>query len=500
MTVSSSPPTIVWFRQDLRLADNSALRSALELGGPVIPVFIFDPAYANPPGGASRWWLHRSLERLDRSLSAIGSRLVVRQGKTDEILDDLIAETGASRVYWNRLYEPAAIERDMAIKSSLRGRGIRAESYNSALLVEPGAVMTGGGAPYRVYTPFWRACRAQAPFGRPEPAPRAIPKPHSWPGSEPLDGLALLPTAPDWSGGLAAAWNPGEASAQARLGEFVEDGLGTYKSRRDRPDIDGTAGLSPHLHFGEIGPRQVWQAVSDRLDSGALAGCESEAEVFLKELVWREFSYHLLFHFPDLPRAPLNRRFAAFPWSSDHGAQLRAWQRGQTGYPIVDAGMRQLWQTGWMHNRVRMVAASFLTKHLLVPWQTGAEWFWDTLVDADLASNSASWQWVAGCGADAAPYFRIFNPVLQGEKFDPLGSYVRRWVPELAGLPDHRIHRPWEATAAELADAGLKSGTDYPSPIIDHRMARQRALEAYERIKKEDNTVRSELNIPGPAL
>ena len=492
MSVMGSSPTIVWFRQDLRLTDNPALQAALARGGPVIPVFIFDEELDWAPGGASRWWLRHSLTQLQAALATAGSRLIIRSGRAADTLDALIAESGAGGVVWNRLYEPAAIKRDTAIKTELRRRGLETRSFNASLLVEPGTLLTGSGAPYRVYTPFWRACSARAPFGRPESSPAALPRPTEWPQSEPLEAFVPLPARPDWSGGLSDTWEPGEAGALKRLAGFVRNGLGYYKTRRDRPDIDGTASLSPHLHWGEIGPRQVWHAVSERLRSGELGGREGQAEVFLKELVWREFSHHLLFHFPTLPDTPLNARFADFPWSDDQSVLLRAWQRGQTGYPIVDAGMRQLWHTGWMHNRVRMVVASFLTKHLLVPWQAGAEWFWDTLVDADLASNSASWQWVAGCGADAAPYFRIFNPVLQGKKFDPLGAYVSRWVPELDQLPESVIHCPWEAKPDVLARAGVRLGDTYPAPIVDHQTARRRALAAYEQIKSEETAMQTD--------
>ncbi len=492
MSVMGTSPTLVWFRQDLRLTDNLALQAAIARGGPVIPVFILDDTIDWKPGGASRWWLRHSLTQLQASLATTGSRLILRQGASADVLDALIAETGAGGVYWNRLYEPAAIRRDIAIKASLRNRGVEARSFNSALLVEPGDILTATGAPYRVYTPFWRVCSAMAPFGTPVAAPASIPAPTAWPSSHPMEAMGLGPSGPDWSGGLVARWQPGESAAQKCLAEFVRNGLGYYKTRRNRPDIAGTASLSPYLHWGEIGPRQVWHAVSQRLASGDLECREGQAEVFLKELVWREFSYHLLFHFPTLPDTPLNPRFAAFPWIDDHAAALRAWQRGETGYPIVDAGMRQLWQTGWMHNRVRMVVASFLTKHLLVPWQAGAAWFWDTLVDADLASNSASWQWVAGCGADAAPYFRIFNPVLQGQKFDPLGAYVGRWLPELDRLPESLIHCPWQASPAALANAGVRLGSNYPAPIVDHQIARRRALDAYQQIKTEDTAMRSD--------
>ena len=482
--MNGTGPTLLWFRQDLRLADNRAVAAALDGGGPVVPVFILDDETPGPwrPGGASRWWLRHSLARLAEALAARGSRLILARGPAGPVLDRLIAATGAGRVVWTRCYEPAAITRDSAIKRRLKGRGVAVESHPGALLFEPWTVQSGGGTPYRVYSPFWRACRARGIDGSLLPVPERFPAPDTWPDGDALDSWDLLPAAPDWAGGLRATWTPGEAGAQARLRAFVDEALAGYAERRDRPDLPATSALSPHLHWGEIGPRQVWRAVEDRSAAGP-AGVDGPngAEKFLKELVWREFSYNLLYHFPQLAEAPLNPRFAGFAWRDD-GAALSAWQQGLTGYPIVDAGMRQLWGIGWMHNRVRMIVASFLVKHLLVPWQAGEAWFWDTLVDADLASNAASWQWVAGCGADAAPYFRIFNPVLQGRKFDPDGRYVRRWVPELAGLEAAHIHAPWEAPPATLDRAGVRLGTDYPRPIVEHRMARARALAAFERL------------------
>ena len=477
-------PLILWFRQDLRLADNPAVAAAAAAEVPVIPLFVLDDDTAASwrPGGASRWWLHHSLARLDASLRQRGSRLILRRGRADRIVEDLLAETGASRVIWSRCYEPAAIARDRQLKKRLTDGGVTAESVNAALLAEPWTVLTKAGEPYRVYTPFWRACRERVSPGPAHPAPDTFAAPADWPAGDALDDWALLPTRPDWSGGLQATWTPGEAGAMERLARFVDNALDRYRDDRNRPDRAATSGLSPHLHWGEIGPRQVWRAVHARIDAGALTGREAQAETFLKELVWREFSYHLLYHFPDLPDTPLDKRFAEFPWSQDDD-HLAAWQRGRTGYPIVDAGMRQLYETGWMHNRVRMITASFLVKDLLLPWQVGEAWFWDTLVDADLANNAASWQWVAGCGADAAPYFRVFNPVLQGQKFDPSGDYVRRFVPEIAGLPNEVIHEPWRAAPEALAAAGVRLGETYPQPIIDHGAARRRALELFDRLK-----------------
>ncbi len=480
----TAAPTLVWFRQDLRLTDNPALSAAAEPGAPVVPVYVLDDATPGrwAPGGAARWWLHHSLAALAGGLERLGTRLVLRRGRAEDVLPALAEETGAARIVWNRCYEPWAIARDTRLKTALKDRGHHADSFNAALLFEPWTVQTKAGEPFKVYTPFWKACRARADIGSPLPAPQRLPAPHAWPAGDALDDWNLLPTTPDWAGGLRETWRPGEAGAHDRLAAFLDARLGRYKDDRNRPDRDGTSSLSPHLHRGEIGPRQVWAAVQHRLDAGDLTGREAQAETFLKELVWREFSYHLLYHFPHLPEAPLNERFSDFPWAEDRH-RLEVWQKGRTGYPIVDAGMRQLWHTGWMHNRVRMIVASFLVKDLLQPWQAGEAWFWDTLVDADLANNSASWQWVAGCGADAAPYFRVFNPILQGRKFDPDGDYVRRWVPELRGLAADHIHEPWAAPAAALADAGVRLGDTYPEPMIDHKAARREALSAFEQVK-----------------
>ncbi|MFO0926864.1 MAG: deoxyribodipyrimidine photo-lyase [Gemmataceae bacterium] len=469
--------SIVWFRHDLRLEDNPALRAAVDRGGPVVPVFLWSPGEegAWPPGSASRWWLHQSLQALDAQLRAIGSRLILREGPALAALTALARETDARAVFWNRRYEPGVIDRDRTVKQHLREKGCIVDSFNAALLFEPWQVQNRQGRPYQVYTPFWNAYRAMQP-SRPLPAPPHLPPPPVWPHSVDREAFGLEPTI-DWAGGLRETWQPGSATGQERLHEFVATRLDSYADGRDRPDEDVTSHLSPYLHFGEVSPRAVWHAVMDRVHERGLSTLPRDAEVFLKELVWREFAFHLLYAFPHTVDQPLRSEFGEFPWRDDVPA-LRAWQRGRTGYPLVDAGLRQLWHTGWMHNRVRMVAASFLVKHLLLPWQVGARWFWDTLVDADLASNTLGWQWTAGCGADAAPYFRIFNPVSQGEKFDPHGAYVRRWVPELARMPDHLIHRPWAAPAATLAAAGVELGNTYPRPVVDHASARARALQA----------------------
>jgi len=384
-------------------------------------------------------------------------------------------------VLWNRCYEPTARERDTRLKATLQARGIDARSFNASLLFEPGSILSKSGTPYSVFTPFWRACLAAAPPASPLATPKTLPAPATLPASDTLADWRLLPSQPDWAAGLRQSWQPGEAGARTRLAEFIEESLAHYSGERDVPALASTSRLSPHLHFGEIGPRQIWSALDTARHGNAALG--GGAGKFLSELGWREFSYNLLYDHPALPERSLRQEFDRFPWRRDAMA-LRAWQRGRTGYPIVDAGMRQLWHSGWMHNRVRMIAASFLIKHLLLDWRRGESWFWDTLVDADLASNAASWQWVAGSGADAAPYFRIFNPVLQGQRFDADGAYVRQWVPELAGLEAKHIHAPWRAPAQQLQAANVVLGKTYPRPIVDHAAARQRALAAFASLKE----------------
>ncbi len=471
-------PVIVWLRQDLRLADNPALTAAVGSGRPVLIVYVLDDGPSWPMGGASRWWLHGSLAVLGADIEARGGSLTLRRGPAAREIAALAQETRAAEVYWNRCYEPAAVARDTALKKDLTAAGVTVESFNAALLIEPWEVRTGNGGPFKVYSPFWRACRARGVDARPVPAPKFIPSAKA-PKSLPLDDLALLPRKPDWAGGMRAAWTPGEAGATVLLAAFLDGALDGYGANRNRPDMVGTSRLSPHLHFGEIGPRQIWRAVETFVEAhGALRG---EADKFLSEIGWREFSTHLLFHNPALPEANWKPQFDAFPWEENPDG-LEAWKRGRTGYPIVDAGMRELWTTGWMHNRVRMIVASFLIKDLMIHWRVGEAWFWDTLVDADLANNAASWQWVAGSGADAAPYFRIFNPVTQGETYDSEGAYLRRWIPELAALPDKVIHKPWVATPEALSAAGVELGRTYPRPMVDHGEARQRALAAYKSI------------------
>ena len=475
-------PTIVWLRRDLRLKDNPALCAAAARGGAVIPVYIWTPGEEAPwaPGGAGKWWLHHSLAALAKSLAKLKIPLVIRRGGALAALRQVISETGASAVHWNRLYDPHTIPRDTAVKAALRGDGIEAESHASALLFEPHLVEKQAGGPFQVFTPFWKQIQSLDD----PPEPLAIPalKRHTAPvESLALEDLKLLSPI-DWAGGMRAAWRPGEEGSTEQLARFVSAAIDGYAENRNRPDIAGTSRLSPYLHFGEITPRAIWHFTKAAIHRSSKAEARASAWAFLRELGWREFNHHLLYHFPTTDRLPLRKDFERFPWREDAVA-LRAWQRGQTGYPIVDAGMRELWTTGWMHNRVRMIVASFLVKHLLIHWQEGAAWFWDTLVDADLANNSAGWQWVSGCGADAAPYFRVFNPITQGEKFDPEGDYTRRWVPELAGLPTRNLFAPFDAPATELGGAGVVLGTDYPKPIVDHREGRERALDAFATIR-----------------
>ncbi|MGV8960309.1 MAG: cryptochrome/photolyase family protein [Stenotrophomonas sp.] len=464
---------LVWFRRDLRLQDNPALQAAIAAGHDPLPVYVHAPdeegAWA--PGAASNAWLHRSLTRLDADLRARGSQLVVRRGPSAQALQQLIAETGAQAVYWNRKYEPATHARDAAIKRELREQGVLVESHNGSLLFEPWEVATQQGGPYKVFTPFWRNALTRWKLQPLAGAPASLPPPPV--GGLALDDLRLAPLV-SWDTGFWEHWQPGEAGAAEALEVFIEGALQGYRQERDRPDRVGTSLLSPHLHFGEIAPWRIAAA----LEPQRSARNDSDIDGYLRELGWREFCYHLLHHFPHTSERDLNPRFAHFAWASPAAEVIDAWQRGRTGIPIVDAGMRELWATGYMHNRVRMIVASYLCKHLRVHWREGARWFWDTLVDADLANNSMGWQWVAGTGADAAPYFRIFNPVTQAQKFDPETRYITRWVPELAALPLKARFAPWLSPAL-LAD----KAPGYPrQPLVDLAQGREAALAAYQRL------------------
>lgn len=479
-----SSPAIVWLRQDLRIADNPALAAAVASQRPVVALFVLDDETPGRwrLGGASRWWLHHSLEALGRALKAKDCTLVLRRGRADAVLLELAKESGAGAVFWNRCYEPYAVARDKALKRTLSAQGVEVESFSGALMYEPWEVKTKGGDPFKVFTPFWRAC-LQLEMRALAATPKKI---KGWNGalrSDALEDWALLPTRPNWATGFEAHWTPGEAGALRALGAFIDERLKTYADGRDLMGEEATSRLSPHLHFGEISPVQVRRSIEATvMHEPAL---QRGADKFLTELGWRDFSANLLFHWPGLPEANWRAEFDAFAWRDDDAA-FAAWTKGQTGYPVVDAGMRELWATGYMHNRARMIVASFLIKHLLIDWRRGEDWFWDTLVDADLASNAASWQWVAGSGADASPYFRIFNPVTQGQRYDGDGAYVRRWVPELSRLDDEFIHQPWTASAEALAKAGVKLGETYPGPIVDHAEARARALAVFAALRHAD--------------
>jgi deoxyribodipyrimidine photo-lyase len=468
---------IIWFRQDLRLSDNPAFSEACRQHDEVLPLYILDEATVTL-GGAQRWWLHHSLVCLDADLKKVGLRLCLHQGSALAVLKSLVKENQVVTIYWNRCYEPLAIERDTKIKHFFQKSGVRVVSSNGRLLHEPWEITNKTGHFFKVFTPFWRACLKQMSIPEQQTISRFPTLIEA--NSESLNSWALLPSKPDWSETFGQHWRPGEEGARSKLSDFIENHLKGYMTSRNEPATDSTSKLSPHLHFGEISPWQIWRSIEAvTLDRD----CNLKSvERFLAELGWREFSYHLLYHVPLLPSANFKSDFDAFPWKNND-VFLKCWQEGKTGYPIIDAGMRELWRTGYMHNRVRMIVASFLTKDLLIDWRYGADWFLDTLVDADMASNSASWQWVAGCGADAAPYFRIFNPVLQGEKFDPEGLYVKRWVPELASVPVQWIHQPWMAPQDALE---VVLGRDYPKPIVDHLEARKQALFYYKMMKQSD--------------
>ena len=481
--------TLLWFRRDLRLRDHAALSAAAKRGT-VVPIFIYsreDEGEGASLGGASRWWLHQSLTRLEESLRRLGSRLIYRSGPILPTLEGLCDEVDADGLVWHRSYESGVAVPDDEIETQFRGRLPYLKGFPGYLLVEPAKRLNQSGQPYRVFTPYWKRCIQDLAPSKPLPRPRELCSPKKWPLSEPLSEWGLLPKAP-WGKGIEHQFTPGEEAAQMAANRFFKKRVLNYGVERNRPDLDGTSGLSPYLHFGEISPRQVWDSLRRFANRERIAAPVWKGWQFVTELGWREFAAHLLYHFPHTVTEPLRPEFDRYPWNRKQ-EHFTAWQKGQTGYPIVDAGMRQLWTTGWMHNRVRMIVASFLIKHLRIRWQDGAAWFWDTLVDADLASNTLGWQWTAGCSADAAPYFRVFNPIFQGEKFDPEGDYVRHWVPELKRLPNKYLNRPWEAPEAILRQAGVTLGINYPNPVVDHAAARQRALDGYAAMRADREEV-----------
>lgn len=470
-------PIIYWFRQDLRLDDLPGFAAAVATGRPILPCYILDDHSPQDwrAGGAGRWWLHNSLAALSAQIETLGGQLILASGRAGEVLAEMASSCTASAVYCSRQYEPWAGKLEREAFTDLQCEGIELKRYPGALLWEPETVANRSGLPYKVFTPFWRACRSVIKPARPCGAPGPITWHRQTIRSLSLQELNLKPLSPNWAEDWELLWRPGERGARERLERFLEHSVSGYSEARDYPAESATSLLSAHLHFGEISPSRVYYSVADRVSQQACAG--NDGEKFLSEVGWREFSYHLLFHFHDIPEKPFKPAFTVFPWVG-RPQHFEAWKSGTTGYPLVDAGMRELWRTGYMHNRVRMVASSFLCKHLLIDWRAGQRWFWDTLVDADLANNSCGWQWVAGSGADASPYFRIFNPITQAKRFDAQARYIRQWVPELSALPDAYIHEPWKAPETVLNECQLTLGVDYPEPIVDHKQAREAALSA----------------------
>lgn len=472
---STDKTSLVWLRDDLRLDDNPALTAAETLGLPLTVVYVLDEESAGirPLGGAVKWWLHHSLTVLATSLEARGSRLVLRRGPAGDVIRQLATQTHAGHLFWNRRYGLPERTVDADLKAWAGENDIEASSFQANLLFEPWTIRTGAGGPYKVYTPFWRACLAgedvREPLAAPESLPAPAPSGRGLPASETLSSWRLLPSSPDWSGGLGETWKPGEEGAAQRLGDFLDGPADDYGTGRNIPGTEGTSRLSPYLRFGEVSPFRVWREIRNRYPHQVPA----DVGIYRSELGWREFCWHLLYTNPDLATKNVRPEFDRFAWESPTASELDAWQQGHTGYPFVDAGMRQLWQTGWMHNRVRMAAASFLIKNMLTDWRVGEAWFWDTLVDADSASNPANWQWVAGSGADASPYYRIFNPVTQSKKFDAAGKYLREFIPELAELDGKAIHEPW----------GLLGVNGYPEPLVALPESRERALDAFQKLK-----------------
>lgn len=475
---------IVWFRLDLRINDNAALHAARETGKPVIPVYIWSPDEEGKwqPGSASRFWLHHALASLQKDLETVHSILTLMRGPSLEALQSLINETGADSVFWNRCYEPQVIKRDSRITQALKKSGIEVRSFNASLLFEPHEISNRQGGPFKVYTPFWKHYQTLEVLPPHKDTKAKLQQPAKWPKSLALQENGLVPRS-QWYTTIQDTWDMSEAGARKCTRHFIKHSLHNYSRDRDYPALDGVSGMSPYLHFGQVSVRQIWHRVTEAEQSAGRMSPGRNAQAYLRQLVWREFAYHLLFHFPHSANQPLYEKYRQFPWRKDQKL-LRSWQKGETGYPIVDAGMRQLWQTGWMHNRVRMITGSFLTKDILVSWLEGAKWFWDTLVDADLANNTMGWQWVAGSGADAAPWFRIFNPVTQSIRFDPAGDYIRQWLPELKNLDRKYVHSPWTAPEEVLTGAGIKLGITYPRPVLDHAEARKRALESYRLLRE----------------
>lgn len=468
-------PSIIWFRQDLRLEDQPTLRAALEKGGSIIPLFIWSPEEEKKwrRGASSQWWLYHALKRLQRSLAHKGVSLLIRKGDALQVIAEIVKETGADALFFNRCYEPAIVKRDSLLQSQLHNLGVGVESFNGSLLFDPWTILTKQYKPYQVFTHFWNYCLRLEEPSPPIVAPATLPPLPISLTTASVEDLHLLPEIP-WDQGLADYWNPSGRTPLGALEHALENIVGGYAEARDLLAVEGTSTLSPYLHFGELSPRMVWHAVRTFYKG------DSSGEVFLRQLGWRDFAYYLLFHFPHMPEQALRTQFSDLSWETNP-SYLMSWKKGVTGYPVVDAAMRQLWHTGWMHNRARMIVGSFLVKDLLIDWREGEAWFWDTLVDADLANNSMGWQWVTGCGVDAAPYFRVFNPITQGEKFDPEGVYIRRWVPELSRLPTRWIHCPWEAPPLILHQAGVRLGENYPEPIVNHAEARIKYLEAMKK-------------------
>lgn len=480
--MAKKSPILLWFRRDLRLSDHQALTSALQSGCPVIPLYIYSEAEEKATGSASKWWLHHSLQQLAESIRLLGGRLILRTGDPISILASVCQKTGAQQIHVSTCFDPFWQGMDTSISKALQPLGIEFKHFAGQLMWEPQSIRNKSGKPFQVFTPFWKHLCQLSPPGKP------LSPTKTWPlykdtflESEHLKQLGLLPTI-RWDKGMQTSWTPGEKGALVQMHRFESEGFKDYPHQRDFPGIEGTSRLSPHLHFGEITPGQIYHHLETKRHRDSRSGSSVMHSTYMKEVGWREFAHHLLYHFPHVTERPLRPEFQAFPWRKDP-SMLRAWQKGQTGYPIVDAGMRELWATGWMHNRVRMIVGSFLVKHLLLDWKLGAEWFWDTLVDADLANNTMGWQWIAGCGADAAPYFRIFNPIMQSQKFDAQGNYLRKWIPEISKLSDQDIHTPWAVNPMMLKMAGIELGKTYPSPIVNHTIARETALDAYHRMK-----------------